>query len=337
MTLLSRTEFRNAVFDRDQQTCVVCLMPGQDAHHIMERRLFPDGGYYLDNGATVCGTCHISAEETSISTQTLYRLLGDVAPVLPPHFYPDQQYDKWGNILLPNGRRLPGELFEDGSVQKVLAKHLYLFDTYVKYPRTMHLPWSESVTEDDRIIDGKALSAWNGTEVVVTEKMDGECTTMYSDYIHARSVDFTSHVSRSWVQNLHAQIRFNIPKNFRICGENLWATHSIHYTQLPSYFMVYSIWDGLRCLSWNETVEWCELLGLQHVPELYRGLHEQCLYMEYNPARRFHRPSEGYVVRPAGSFVMAEFPRVVAKYVRKNHVQTHGHWMRSTFVPNELA
>ena len=51
---LTRDQFRNGVFARDGHKCVLCQAPGQDAHHIMERRLFPDGGYYLDNGATVC-------------------------------------------------------------------------------------------------------------------------------------------------------------------------------------------------------------------------------------------------------------------------------------------
>jgi len=45
--LLTRDEFREGVFARDRHTCVNCRKPGVDAHHIMERRLFPDGGYYL--------------------------------------------------------------------------------------------------------------------------------------------------------------------------------------------------------------------------------------------------------------------------------------------------
>jgi len=39
-----------------------------------------------------------------------------------------------------------------------------------------------------------------GREVVVTEKMDGENTTMYCDNIHARSIDGRHHPSRDWVK-----------------------------------------------------------------------------------------------------------------------------------------
>ena len=44
-------------------------------------------------------------------------------------------------------------------------------DTKVKYPRTPHLPWSSSLTEDD--ISGSDKQFY-GKMVVVTEKMDGE-------------------------------------------------------------------------------------------------------------------------------------------------------------------
>jgi len=45
--LLTRDQFREAVFARDKGRCVICGAEGKDAHHIMERSLFDDGGYYL--------------------------------------------------------------------------------------------------------------------------------------------------------------------------------------------------------------------------------------------------------------------------------------------------
>jgi hypothetical protein len=52
--LLTRDNFRNSVFERDKHLCVICKEPAVDAHHILERRLFPDEGYYIDNGASLC-------------------------------------------------------------------------------------------------------------------------------------------------------------------------------------------------------------------------------------------------------------------------------------------
>lgn len=36
--------------------------------------------------------------------------------------------------------------------------------------------------------------------VVITEKMDGENTTLYRDGLHARSLDSRHHPSRNWVK-----------------------------------------------------------------------------------------------------------------------------------------
>lgn len=59
----------------------------------------------------------------------------------------------------------------------------------VKYPRTYHLPYSPSKTDDDKTLSSDAHFA-DMEEVVVTIKMDGENCTVYNDgSIHARSLD----------------------------------------------------------------------------------------------------------------------------------------------------
>lgn len=101
-----------------------------DAHHIVDRSLFPDGGYYLNNGASVCAECHWLAEMTVISCEHLRQLAEIDEVILPPGFDPLLKYDKWGNVILDSGRRLKGPLFSQENVQKVLRKanFLLLFD-----------------------------------------------------------------------------------------------------------------------------------------------------------------------------------------------------------------
>ena len=53
----------------------------------------------------------------------------------------------------------------------------------IKYPRTPHLPFSPGRSDDDI---GLGKVEFTG-EVVVTEKLDGENTTLYHDYLHART------------------------------------------------------------------------------------------------------------------------------------------------------
>lgn len=331
--LLTRDDFRNGVFARDGHKCVVCGEPAQDAHHIIERRLWPDGGYYLDNGASLCGTHHIDAERTVLSCDSIREAAGIARTILPPHLYDDQPYDKWGNPILPNGRRLKGELADDESVKKVTEGYID-FTHLVKYPRTYHLPWSEGLTKDDRQLE--SVEHFVGKEVVVTKKMDGENTTMYRDFIHARSPSGGNHPTRDWVKALWGQISYEIPEGWRFCGENLYAEHSIHYKGLPSYFLLFSIWNDKNiCLSWDETVMWGDILGLWTEKDtlLWRGTWDE---EAIKALRVDSTKDEGYIVRTVGEFHYKDFRRNVAKYVRKNHVHTHGHWMKQVPVPNEL-
>lgn len=98
----------------------------------------------------------------------------------------------------------------------------------VHYPRTPHLPWSPGASSDDvRVGD---LSGLAGREVVVTEKLDGENTTLYADGLHARSLDSAHHPSRAWVKALQGRIGPAIPQGGgcagRTCtrgtGSTLW-------------------------------------------------------------------------------------------------------------------
>ena len=335
--LLPRDDFRQQVFLRDNHTCVICKKPGVDAHHIVERRLWNDGGYYLDNGATLCALCHIEAETTEISCDSIRAAAGIQKRHYPDQYYTDDEIDKWGNVVLPNGQRLKGELFQDASVQKVLAmgNKTSLFQDWVKYPRTYFLPWSPSVGDKDKVQED--LSFLEGKEVVVTAKMDGENTTIYNDYIHARSLDGRHHPSRSWVKQLQAKIGHEIPKGWRVCGENLYAKHSIHYHHLSSYFMVFSIWDVNNiCLPWSDTEEWAALLGLPTVPVLYKGLFDVEKLKSLYSTTLNGEEMEGYVVRVATAFSYGQFRYATAKYVRPNHVQTNQHWLNDKLTVNGL-
>jgi hypothetical protein len=182
-------------------------------------------------------------------------------------------------------------------------------------------------------------SMFVGKTVVVTEKLDGENTTMYWDHIHARSLDSKHHPSRTVVKQLHGQIAHQIPQGWRLCGENMYAKHSIFYDALPSYFLLFSVWnDKNECLSWGETLEWAELLGVSAVPMLYIGnWDEDRVKACWTGVSHFGPEQEGYVVRIVDGFGYDDFSKNVAKYVRRGHVQTDQFWMTQPVVPNELA
>lgn len=109
--LLPRDAFREQVFLRDKHSCVFCKSPAKDAHHILERRLWSDGGYYVDNGASLCAEHHLACEMTLISVEDVREACGITNILVPDQLYPDHVYDKWGNHVLANGTRTRGELF----------------------------------------------------------------------------------------------------------------------------------------------------------------------------------------------------------------------------------
>lgn len=202
----------------------------------------------------------------------------------------------------------------------------------MKYPRTHHIPTSEGATNDDKIL--KDLSHFINKYVIFSEKMDGENTTLTRIKTYARSLDSLDHPSRHWVKGLWGNIKHNIPIDWRICGENLYAKHSIEYNDLLSYFMVFSIWnDENICLNIDETLEWCELLNLTHVPIIWRGKFDLDVLKNIKIDTE---KQEGFVIRLADEFKYKDFNKSVAKWVRKDHIETDEHWMYSKIIPNKL-
>lgn len=325
--LLERGAFRDAVFARDAQCCVLaasateaavgpCAAGPLDAHHLLDRALWEDGGYYLDNGVSLCGAHHLMAEQTRVSVETLRRCAGIATVHLPPSLSADERYDKWGNVVLADGRRLRGPLFEEPGARAALraGQVLEAFTHWVKYPRTPHLQWSTGASSDDAWAGH--VDSWEGTEVVATLKLDGENTSVYHDTLHARGITEMRHPSQTWAKAWHARVRHELPERWRFVVENVSAVHTIRYTNLESYFYLTSVWDEHnRALSWDDTVAWAELLDLPTAPLLYRGVWDAARIRALAVPVWDGNPMEGYVVRPARAFRYAESSRVLGKYV----------------------
>lgn len=205
----------------------------------------------------------------------------------------------------------------------------------VKYPRTYHLPYSKGYTSDDKVLTSD--NQFHTMDVVVTEKMDGENTTIYKDFYHARSLDSRHRAYHSWLLGYMKGFQFTIPEGYRICGEYLYARHSIAYMNLPSYFMVFSVWDDENdCLSWDDTELFCQERRLITVPILYRGIYKTDLIQDI-AHEVVLQGGEGIVVRSSAAFNYDCFSENIAKYVREHHVQTDEHWSNGIIEKNRLT
>ena len=205
-----------------------------------------------------------------------------------------------------------------------------------KYPRTPHLPFSEGATSDDKHITEKGLKHLKSlNDLIVTEKMDGGNLTFYKDNFHGRSLSSGTHAWDSAARALWGKMRFDIPDGWRISGESMYARRSVSYESLPSVYLIFGIWNEKNeLLSWDETTEWSELFGIPQVPVLHRG-------NSFNEAisiwkkTKDSNTSEGFVLRNADSFPIADFENNIAKYVRSDHVRTRADWRhRDDFATN---
>jgi len=200
-----------------------------------------------------------------------------------------------------------------------MAKH-------IKYPRTPHIFGPSENQKKEELIAN--LADFRNKKIVVTEKMDGQNHSLYHDGLHARSLDSAHHPSQSWIKAKHAQIAPYIPYTFRICGENMYAKHSIEYTELKSYFYVFSIWNGEICMDWDYTVQWAEQYQLAVPRVFWIGIFNEEKIRKTIESLEPDK-EEGIVIRGHGCFRFHEFRSNVAKWVRPDHVQTDNHWTKN--------
>ena len=208
-----------------------------------------------------------------------------------------------------------------------------------KYCRTYHFQWSRGVGSDDKIYR-EPQAFFNGKECYVSIKKDGENSALYADgYTHARSIDSQHHVSREWLKSFWAERHFELPKGWRVYGENLYARHSIAYNNLPSYFMAFSIFDETNHrLPLDDFLLWCKLLDITPVEITDRfiasGNWDDMVFDRFNQVVK--NGEEGIVMTTVDGFHYDDFSSHLIKAVRANHVQTDVHWKHSECIKNVL-
>ncbi|MCV2880621.1 RNA ligase family protein [Actibacterium sp. XHP0104] len=203
-----------------------------------------------------------------------------------------------------------------------------------KYGRTFHLPISPGATSDDKIMS--SLDGLMVQDLVVTEKMDGENTTIHAGGTHARSPDSRYHPSRDWLKAFAAGVSIHLSPDERIVGENLYARHALGYDALPSYFLGFGYIVGDTFQPWDQTLIRFKELGVLPVPTLYRGPYSDDLFPRIASELDLNK-QEGFVARIAGAFPETKMSECIGKYVREGHVQTETHWTKAELVPNGLA
>lgn len=127
-----------------------------------------------------------------------------------------------------------------------------------------------------------------------------------------------------------------VPEGWVVYGELMYAQHNIYYDKLPSYFLVFDIWNGDKFLGPMELTGFCQRVGLHHVPILYYGpAPARTDLVKYIPENSMYGTgrSEGIVVKNwkkqlKGKIVRPEFMK---------EVDESDHWMEKSVVKNKLT
>lgn len=215
-----------------------------------------------------------------------------------------------------------------------------------KYNRTFHFPFSPGATNDDKI--ATSMDKLIGVPIVLTEKMDGSNTSIESRGCFARThASVPTHASFDLLKVLHAKIGFQIPPDMQFFGEWCYAKHSIEYSALPGYFLLF----GIRELdapgagfwyAWEEVEEYSQYFEMPTVPVLFKGIVNSEKELKELVESFMNQPSacggirEGVVARVQREFKDDEFSTCIMKCVRANHVQTSEHWKDQEIIKNKL-
>ena len=200
-----------------------------------------------------------------------------------------------------------------------------------KYPRTPYWPSSPAVASDGRYVE--TPGALIGAEVVITEKLDGQCALLHRGMAYARSTSSTA--GTPWLAMARKRHAWKTARlDCLIYAEDIYGVHSIEYDPVTEDRTLYVF--ALRRMnafaSFDETVELARKLDIAAVPTLWRGKLRSVEQANRIVARLHAEPSElgpereGVVLRLARGFAAEEFKHSIAKSVRKNHVQTDRHW-----------
>lgn len=140
--LLTEADFVTQVLARSAGNCVVCRQPAVAVHQLFDGRLFPDGGFYLDNGAAVCALHRRACETTVLSVEMIRRYGRIRSALLPPGLDANASYDKWGNRFQRNPSekwRWAGPLMAYDDARAAIDT-AGLFDFMMSTPYWMVLP-----------------------------------------------------------------------------------------------------------------------------------------------------------------------------------------------------
>ena len=221
---------------------------------------------------------------------------------------------------------------------------------FFRFPHTPHLAWlGTSAPRDDKVLAPTEASALLDADVVVEEKLGGANLGLSfgidgrlraqnrGQYLQPPFPGQFAHLG-PWL-NAHEDALFDALNTHLIAfGEWCAARHSLDYTALPDWWLVFDVYDRRETHFWctRRRNDWARDLGLPVVPILLRGQTDLiALNILLNNCRSQYREGlmEGAVIRVEDDRWLYQR----AKLVRPEFThQIESHWRDRKLVWNHL-
>ena len=228
-------------------------------------------------------------------------------------------------------------------------------DEFFRFPHTPHLAWLGSAEpRDDKVLASTDVAGMLHGEVVVEEKLDGAnlgfslspagelrvqnrgtyLTEPYAGQFARLPAWLATHgegIADALLDSHDAQLI--------LFGEWCAARHSLSYTRLPDWLLLFDVFDTKAGRFWSRTRRnaLAQRLGLATAPQVVHGrfrLNDLVEGLDTWPSRFRDGPLEGVVVRRES----ADWCEQRAKLVRADFTQSIGeHWRGRQVEWNRLA
>jgi ATP-dependent RNA circularization protein (DNA/RNA ligase family) len=219
-----------------------------------------------------------------------------------------------------------------------------------RFPHTPHLAWlGAGEPRDDKVLSPEDVRSLLGNEVAVEEKLDGANVGLSAPEAgklrvqnrgHYLEAPYTSQFARlgSWIAAHDARLLEALGSQLIAFGEWCAARHSIAYTALPDWWVLFDIYDRAERRFWSTARRdaWANAVGVHAAPLIFSGrtgLSDLKTLLLNQPSHYRDGPTEGLVVR-------AEDERWLlsrAKLVRADFTQNiDAHWRKKRLEWNRL-
>ena len=222
---------------------------------------------------------------------------------------------------------------------------------FFRYPHMPHIAWlGEGAPRDDKVLAPEEARALLMDAVVVEEKLDG--ANLGLSLAHDGSLRVQNrgqylvapHAGQfarlpAWLAQHEAELRAALTPDRILFGEWCAARHSLDYTALPDWFLLFDVYDRAadKFCSTTRRNALAMQAGLATVPQVWRGhatLDQLKALVNDTPSRYRSGPLEGVVIRRES----ADGCEARAKLVRAQFTQViDDHWRRRAVEWNRVA